>query len=275
MFFETTARDWTVVLVLTALTLSTVVLAQNLATYVSAYLAAPTEVTVFLDTVDFSIQENESYDRDVERLPLLGDKIRLGRLVREIQKGGDDLREELGRLLVSEDAPALRTGARLLWAARRRALEDRVRRLDQLRMRFLVVYLGVVTAAASKNVPTPPKDPEKFLARLNDDLASPSPRPALPKGLTESITKRPPLRRLTTQAIGHNQDTGGSHKAGWFGVVQELQKSPKMQQRHASIETAMNTPSPLPPSSVRLHEMIAPTDDASEKSSPVRSMTMD
>ena len=266
--FESAARDWTVVLVLTALTLSTVVLAQNLTTYVSAYLAAPSEVTVFLDTVDCSIQENESYERDVEKLPLLGDKIRLGRLVREIQKAGDNLREELGRLLVSEDAPTLRAGARLMWAAKRRALEDRVRRLDQLRMRFLVVYMGVVTAAAAKNVPaTLVKDPEKSLARVNSE-GDASPRPMLPKGLAESITKRPPLRRLTTQAIGHNHDTEGPHKKGWFGVVQELQKSPKMHQRHASIETAMKTPSPIPRSSVRLHDMIAPTDDAPEEPGP-------
>ncbi|KAL2114503.1 hypothetical protein VUR80DRAFT_5988 [Thermomyces stellatus] len=274
MFFESATRDWAVVLVLTALILSTVVLAQNLAIYVAAYLAAPTEVTVFLDTVDFSIQENESYDRDVERLPQLGDKIRLGRLVREIQKGGDDLREELGRLLVSEDAPTLRTGARVLWASKRRALEDRVRRLDQLRMRFLVVYLGVVAAAAAKNVSKPSKDPEKALSHVDSEGAG-SPRPALPEGLAESIGKRPPLRRLTTQAIGHNQDTEGSHKNGWFGVVQELQKSPRMQQRHASIETAMKTPSPILRSSVRLHDMIAPTDDASDKSSPVRSSAID
>ena len=267
MFFETAARDWTVVLVLTALTLSAVVLAQNLTTYVSAYAAAPSEVTTFLDTVEFSIQENESYDRDVEKLPVLGDKIRLGRLVREIQKGGDDLREELGRLLVSEDAPTLRTGARLLWASRRRALEDRVRRLDQLRMRFLVLYMGVVTAAVAKNVATtPPRDPEKLsLARRVNVDGDGSPRPALPKGLTESIAKKPPLRRLTTQAIGHNHDTEGPHKKGWFGVVQELQKSPKMQLRHASIETAMNTPSPVPPSSVRLQDMLGPTIDSPEE----------
>lgn len=265
---ETAApRDWTVVLVLTALTLSTVVLAQNLSAYVSAYLAAPAEVAVFVDTVDFSVQENESYDRDVERLPLLADKIRLGRLVREIQRGGDDLREELSRLLVSEGAATLRAGARVLWASKRRALEDRVRRLDQLRMRFLVLYMGAVTAAAAKNVTTLSKDPEKSLARVNLD-GDGSPRTPLPKGLAESITKRPPLRRLTTQAIGHNHDTEGSHKKGWFGVVQELQKSPRMHLRRTSIETAMKTPSPTPQTSVRLHKMIAPADDLSEEPPP-------
>lgn len=269
--FETVARDWTIVLVLTALTLSTVVLAQNLATYVSAYLAAPSEVSVFLDTVEFSIQENESYDRDVEKVQVLGDKIRLGCLLREIQKAGDDLREELGRLLVSEDAATLRTAARVLWFSKKRVLEDRARTLDQLRMRFLVVYLGVVTSAAAKNAtaaataPATHRHQEKSLALFNV-AADGSPRAAFGNSLVDTFAKRTPLRRLTTQAIGLNSDattTEGSCKKGWFGVVQELQKSPKMQQRHASIETAMKTPSPITPSSVRLSEMIAPADDMS------------
>ena len=48
---------------------------------------------------------------------------------------------------------------------------------------------------------------------------------------------------------------------GWFGVVQELQRSPHMQLRHASIETAMRTPSPIAQTSVRLHKMM---DDGPE-----------
>ncbi|SPN97297.1 uncharacterized protein DNG_00811 [Cephalotrichum gorgonifer] len=267
--FESEARDWTIVLVLTALSLSIVVLVQTLATYVSAYVAAPREATVFLDTVEFSIQENENYDRDVEKVQQLGDKVRLGRLLREIQKGSDDLREELGRLLVSEDAATLRTSARILWASKKRVLEDRARRLDQLRMRFLVVYMGVLTAGAAKSLltTTPVKDPEKSTPPFSG-AEDGSPRTPLAKVLTDPFTKRPPLRRLTTQAIGHNNDTGGPHKKGWFGVVQELQKSPKMQQRHASIEGAMKTPSPISHSSVLLHKMIAPTDDVPSEPPP-------
>ena len=49
-------------------------------------------------------------------------------------------------------------------------------------------------------------------------------KPALHKALTDSIVKqRPPLRRLTTQAIGHNEHTGRPHRRGWAGVVEELQ----------------------------------------------------
>src|SRR5690348_12887336 len=114
---STAGRDWTIVLLLTALALTLVVLIQTLARHATAYMAAPREVTTFLDAVDFSVQENESYDGDVARVPLLEDKIRLGRLLREIQKGGDDLREDLNALLMDEgDSNTLRTGARLLWA---------------------------------------------------------------------------------------------------------------------------------------------------------------
>ncbi len=62
---DSSVRQWTIILVLTALLLSLVVLGQTLTKYGSAYLAAPREITAFVDSVDSSIQENESYDRDV------------------------------------------------------------------------------------------------------------------------------------------------------------------------------------------------------------------
>jgi hypothetical protein len=242
--------QWTIVLVLTALLLSFVVIAQVASTYSAAYINAPKEIATFIDTVDFSIQENEDYDRDVTKVQRLDDKIRLGRLLREIQKGGDDLREDLNALLLDEGGTTLRTSARLLWASKRPQLEDRVRRLDLLRMRFLVVYMSVLAAAVEKPTPTPaappapplPSDPEKIAA-----FTTPT-RTAIQKSLTDSITRRPPLRRLTTQAIGHQDSMTRPHKRGWAGVVEELQTSPRMQQRHASIEQAMANPpsSPTP-----------------------------
>lgn len=232
--------QWTILLVLTALLLSTVVLAQVVATYSSAYVAAPKEIATFIDTIDFSIQENESYDRDVTKVQRLEDKLRLGRLLREIQKGGDDLREELNSLLIAEGSTTLRTSARFLWALKRARLEDGVRRLDLLRMRFLVVYMGIITSIADKQPPAPPplpRDPEKIAFRTTPT------KPALKKAMTMTDehhhSKRPPLRRLTTQAIGHNEHTGRPHRKGWAGVVDELQTSPRMHQRHASIEQAM------------------------------------
>ncbi|CAH0026446.1 unnamed protein product [Clonostachys rhizophaga] len=232
--------QWTILLVLTALILSTVVLAQVVATYSTAYVAAPREIATFKDTVEFSIQENESYDRDVTKVQRLDDKLRLGRLLREIQKGGDDLREELNSLLIDEDTTTLRTGARLMWATKRRHLEDSVRRLDLLRMRFLVVYMGIITSIADKQPPAPPplpRDPEKLSLMRTPTRPA---KPTLQKAHTDNNVKaRPPLRRLTTQAIGHHEHTGRPHRQGWAGVVEELQLSPRMQQRHASIEASM------------------------------------
>ena len=233
--------QWTVILALTALFLSLLVVGQVGATLWAAYSAAPREIATFIDTVDFSIQENESYDRDVAKVQRLEDKIRLGQLLREIQKGGDDLREQLNGMVVSEGASTLRTSARLLWGVKRGQLEDRVRRLDLLRMRFLVVYMGIMTSVVDRNPPPPPplpRDPEK-----STPFASPT-KLSLRKSLTESAVRRPPLRRLTTQAIGHQENVIVPHRKGWAGVVEELQTSPRMQQRHASIELVMARTTP-------------------------------
>ncbi|RCI12839.1 hypothetical protein L249_0970 [Ophiocordyceps polyrhachis-furcata BCC 54312] len=234
--------QWTVILVPTALCLSLVVIAQVVVIYSSAYLAAPHEVAVLVDAVDFSIQENESYDRDVAKVQRLEDKIRLGRLLREIQRGGDDLREHLGRLLLDEGATTMNPISRLLWASHRVELREKLRTLDLLRMRFLVVYMGIIAsaaAAASRSPPPPPSPPEEKTSTL------PSPvTPTLHTSLAETIARRPPLRRLTTQAIGHQETVARPHRKGWAGVVEELQTSPRMQRRHASIEQAMMTRPP-------------------------------
>jgi hypothetical protein len=162
--------------------------------------------------------------------------LRMGRLLREIQRCGDDLREDLNSLLIEEGTMRLRTGARILWATKRTRLEERMRRLDLLRMRFLVVYMGLI-AAKSTPEQSPAKEPEKNALMPKMQL-----RPGLPHALTEGITRKPPLRRLTTQAMGHNDASGGMQKMGWAGVVAELQRSPLMHKRHASIETSMASP---------------------------------
>ena len=231
----------TTLLLFTALLLSLSILSQTLSSYTTAYLSAPTEITTFIDCADFSIQENESYEIDIAKISRLEDKMRLGRLLREIQRCGDDLREELNRLLIDESGTRLRISARLLWASKRGRLEERVRRLDLLRMRFLVVYMGLVAAKASEGNAANggARDPEKMGAAAPKMAL----RPVLPHALTESITKKqPPLRRLATQAMGHNDSVEGGQRKGWAGVVQELQRSPLMHKRHASIETAMSRP---------------------------------
>ncbi|KAK1971699.1 hypothetical protein LY78DRAFT_651528 [Colletotrichum sublineola] len=242
---ETEARQWTIVLILTAIILSFVVVSQILTTYITAYRAAPNEIASFIDAVDFSVEENESYDRDVAKVQRLEDKLRLSRLLREIQKGGDDLREEINSMLLSDDTTTLRMSSRLLWASKRRGLEERVRRLDLVRMRFLVVYMGMVAERASpiveRHVPvtTPQRDSEKTPVSPSFTPPMTALNASLTRALTEEIRERPPLRRLTTQAIGHREVTGTGHKLGWAGVVQELQKSPRMHKRRSSIERSI------------------------------------
>lgn len=248
---NSSTSQWILLLSLTALLLSLAVLSQIASRYATAYLAAPREISSFIDAVDSSVAENESYDRDVAKVPRLEDKLRLGRLLREIQKGGDDLREGLNDLLVgggdggdgddgsSDEGGRLRTGARILWAGKRVELEERLRRLDLLRMRFLVIYMGIVAgtateAAAKQQQQITPKDPEKAAAARREPGH-------LSRSLTDGIIRdKPPLRRLTTLAIGHGDSVETPHRVGWAGVVKELQRSPLLHKRHASIETAMS-----------------------------------
>ncbi|KAM0333100.1 hypothetical protein ACHAQA_001758 [Verticillium albo-atrum] len=266
-------QQWTIILSLTALCLSLVVLGQLLASHAAAYLAAPREAALLLDALDASIEENESYDRDLTKVPRLDDKIRLVRLLRDIQRAGDDLREALCAVFVVSGAEGdddkdelaiynttttLKASARVLWAVTRRDLEERMRRLDMLRMRFLVVYMGIVAERASPVVekqPSPkPKEKEKRQERDSEKLGTaavaaskipatptraPTPAMLLSHALNEEIKRRPPLRRLTTQAIGHSSNARPSHRTGWAGVVEELQKSPKLQARHAFIERSI------------------------------------
>ncbi|AEO55858.1 hypothetical protein MYCTH_2300120 [Thermothelomyces thermophilus ATCC 42464] len=235
---DSSAWQWILVLSLTALLLSLAVLVPIVNRYAKAYLDAPSEVSTFLDVVDSSVAENESYDRDITKVQRLEDKLRLARLLRDIQKSGDALREELNTLLVGEGSPRLRNGARLCWASHRQRLEEKVRRLDLLRMRFLVVHMAIIAgtateAAAKKDVAL--LDPEKSAGLPL------TPRPgALPKALADGIKSESPLRRLTVQAIGHQENVEGGHRKGWAGVVMELQKSPLLRERHASIELAMS-----------------------------------
>ncbi|KAG8169224.1 hypothetical protein KVR01_001973 [Diaporthe batatas] len=248
-------NQWTFVLALTALFLSAVVVLQILSQYTRGYIVAPAEVVNFVDAADSSVQENESYDRDVSRVQRLDDKLRLGRLLREIQRGGDDLREELNSMLMAEPAAAdgmshlsdlrLKATARLLWASKRKGLEDKVRRLDMLRMRFLVVYMGIVANSGTAQAKPPDKkrpatNSEKMGNRiLEEEFAA---RPQLPRAVTEGIKKKPMLRRLSQQAMGHSDTVNPGHQVGWGNVMRELQLSPLLHKRHASVEKAMSSP---------------------------------
>ena len=229
---------WTIVLLVSAAPIAT--------TYANAYIAAPREVITFIDAVEGTIEENENYDCDLAKVPRLEDKVRLSRLLREIQKQGDDLREDLNQLVIEEGGTTLRVTARIFWAGHRKQLEERVRRLDMLRMRFLVVFMGVVTTTASEQATkiaarTAPRHPVKAIP------PPPPPPPPPPAPAPTPTTPRTPVGRLQTQAMGHSEKTAHTHRSGWFGVVQELQRSPILRQRHASIEAAMQSPEPMSP----------------------------
>ncbi|POS73011.1 hypothetical protein DHEL01_v208596 [Diaporthe helianthi] len=250
--------QWTFVLALTALFLSAVVVLQILSQYTRGYIVAPAEVINFVDAADSSVQENESYDRDVSRVQRLDDRLRLGRLLREIQRGGDDLREELNCMLMAESGGVgagadgmsdlsdlrLKTTARLLWASKRKGLEDKVRRLDMLRMRFLVVYMGIVANSGTQAKPPDKKRHATGSEKTGDRILEEefSARPQLPRAVTEGIKKKPMLRRLSQQAMGHSDTVNPGPKVGWGNVMRELQLSPVLQKRHASVEKAMSSP---------------------------------
>lgn len=281
---------WTIIFVVAAAFLSLVVCAQIIATYTTAYMAAPHEVTTFLDAADFSIQENENYDRDIARVPRLEDKMRLGQLLREIQKCGDDLREDLNQIVIGESGTTLRTSARVLWAGHRRTLEERMRRLDMLRMRFLVVHMGIISTAAGErekqvlvkekqaSLNTPPSSGGQYhhheCARNVPHMPETPTRPphlqALHNSISEIATnKRPQLTRIKTQShsMGHSDKRTQPQRLGWLGVVEELRKSPILKQRHASIEAAMRSPpmSPLGSPLLQSKPTMVPLNDVLEK----------
>ncbi|CAK7271176.1 hypothetical protein SEPCBS119000_004467 [Sporothrix epigloea] len=212
MSSDSATRQWTLVLVLTALLLSLLVVAEILVRYSAAYWAAPREVAILLQSADSSLQDNESYDRDVAKIASRHDKIRLSRLLAELQRADDDLRDALNSVLIvpqlqdtdgnaydadyvsgcqrqpeksfsgsrlprglerrragaikpdsqtpqatrdddistpSCPVPKLKVLARILWASKHKHLEERLRRLDLLRMRFLVVYMGILATTAT------------------------------------------------------------------------------------------------------------------------------
>lgn len=262
---NTTGSQWTFILAVTACFLSAVVILQTLTAFSKAYVAAPAEILTFVDAADSSVHENESYDRDVSRVQRLEDKRRLGRLLREVQKGGDDLREELNGLLQTDSGDLasdgysdlrdlrLRAPARLLWASKRKGLEDKLRRLDMLRMRFLVTYMGInvsmgTAAATAADHHHHPRLERK--SSMRDSEKSPlsevyPSRPSLPSGMGEAIKKqRSMLRRLSIQP-GRNSEKVVK-KPGWADVIRELQLSPLLHKRHASIERAMSERSESP-----------------------------
>lgn len=221
------------------------ILVQTLLTHLSAYNTAPQDLNTYLSVLESSVSENASYDHDISRISKLEDKLRLAGMVREIQKCGDELRGLLDKMVRKEDHKRLKLGSRILWGTTRRDLEERVRKLDLLRMRFLVVYLGMVAAKTEVVLKEKEREREREDAdKVAMGLASPVRSRTLPNNLSENIKRTPPLRRITSSAIGHNEGTGSPQRSGWLGVVSELQSSPLMHKRRASVEQSSSVGSP-------------------------------
>ncbi|KAF7874116.1 hypothetical protein EAF04_002788 [Stromatinia cepivora] len=220
------------------------IIVQTLLTHLSAFNTAPQDLSTYLSVLESSVSENASYDHDISRISKLEDKLRLAGMVREIQKCGDELRELLDKMVSKEDHKRLKLGSRILWGTTRRDLEERVRKLDLLRMRFLVVYLGMVAAKTEVVLKEKEKEDADKVSGMVGPLGSPIRSRTLPSNLSENIKRTPPLRRITSNAIGHNEGTGSPQRSGWMGVVNELQSSPLMHKRRASVEQSSSIGSP-------------------------------
>lgn len=127
-----------------------------------------------------------------------------------------------------------------------------MRRLDMLRMRFLVAYMGLVSAGRVKKLSS------KTSEKTGPLPPPPPPLPPLPLGMSSGVKKKSTRRRQSrAAALGRGDNTDGGRKAqGWAGVIRELQLSPLLQKRHAhaSIGKAMSpikshfmVPEPPPP----------------------------
>lgn len=244
--------------ILAALLLSLLTIGHVVASHVYAYHSAPLEFHTFLDAANSSIAENESFERDITRLQP-SDRPRLIKLMDAIQKCGDDLREDLGRLTIDGSESKLRTQSMLLWKTHRQRLDARLRRLDLLRMRFLILQMGLVAAS-----PTASTHPHAHHEKASERRAPEGqfPRPAMPRhALTDMLQnikekgvqaeKKPstPLRSMSAARTGHNmQDIAKGPQFSMASVISELQSSPKLHMRRASIER--RTSVPMSPSSV-------------------------
>lgn len=246
----------TMTFILAALLLSLLTIGHVVASHVYAYNSAPSEFHTFLDAANSSIAENESFDHDIMRLQP-SDRPRLIKLLDSIQKCGDDLRENLNRLTVDGTDTKLRTQSLLLWKTHRDRLETQLRRLDLLRMRFLTLHMGLLAHSTATH---PHFHNEKAGERRAPE--GQFPRPAMPKhALTDTLQKikekgahtekKPstPQRSMSAARTGHNmQDIAKGPQFSMASVISELQSSPKLHMRRASIER--RTSVPMSPSSM-------------------------
>lgn len=244
--------------ILLALLFFLVVFIQTILRHIRFYKSAPLELRAFIEVCRSSVSENECCDTIIHRIPRLDDKIRLIAIYRDIKRCGDNLRETINGLVCDDfmngdyddnNSPRLHVRARLLWIEKRAILENFARRLDMLRMRFFILHFGTVSLhKSSATLPTaichqvalPRKEnASSFYGKSLNKSVPPSRPSKMHQALTSEILNHALLSGRKTQAASHIEQVEHIQKGGWLGVVDELQRSPKMKLRHANIESAM------------------------------------
>ncbi|EGS18500.1 uncharacterized protein CTHT_0051020 [Thermochaetoides thermophila DSM 1495] len=234
-----------------------VTLLVHILPYYKSYLSASSEVSCLLETSDYLLAEADTYTHEVSKLPRLSDRVRLSKLVREFRREAEALRKEVNSLVLRRgqhqehgrgEGLALRPIARLGWAVYKGRLDERIRRVDVLRVRLLVAQVGVISNTIAESTPPPTRENSPGLGVIYEEkpLDAPPTPPLTPKTMprkgwdsSESFNTTeltPAKQKLTLQT--DCVDT--SSRKGWAGVVRELQKSPLLKERHASIELAMS-----------------------------------
>lgn len=203
--------------------------------YTHTYFAAPLEIATFLDILDFSTQENESYRRDDNFLRVwrLEDRVRIEKLLREIRNCGENLKKDVNNLVLfdKEGEKKLRVFARLFWLVKKSNLQEQAKRLDLLRTRFLVIYYELMANKIFTEYYSPSTPSEHHEVKTS--------AMSMPQFSNSQQNKKAHLNNVIKIDTSHDfRSITTTHKHGWTNVLAELQRSPLMQKRHNLSERA-------------------------------------
>jgi len=219
---------------------------------VSAYNHAPGEFAAFIDTARLTIDKDVRHHGNDGRILSMEARTRLMKLLHGMQTISGKLRDELQDMVATSDRAStdtnalcsqqgvkLRTGARLMWASRRIALQDQLRRLDHLEIQILLVHSRAYTFG-SDSVPSDDMACPHCSVSTQADAGDADSIARSSSGPPKSISFRPPTppttpKRSEMASIPKSSSAierrGGSFRRRFAGVVQELQGSPKLEQR--------------------------------------------
>ena len=160
-------------------------------------------------------------------------------------------------LVVEESKTKLKGTSMLLWKSHRQRLESRLRRLDLLRMRFLVLHMGLIAGGAIvPDRPVERRTPVGQFARPERPNLSHHAH-SVSEGLVvrkrearkgdvrkevrfeDQVLTPTPIRTQSLNVTGHtNSEVGFGQKMSFLDVVGQLQKSPLLLKRKKDIEMA-------------------------------------